>query len=223
MSRCTRLRRLNLNGLKAVTDGTLEAVAQHSEQLVELEMKECFLITDEGLHHLAHGRTHRLETFNFEYCSKVSDAGLASLCALAARRKESGSGAPVRILNLGHLPHLTSRSLELIAQHVGDDLHSLNLSQCALVKEEAVLNVLHSCRELKVINVKYLPALTDRLLEDVMAHDGYRLRKLLIFAGYFSEECLRRLVACKRASLVINLADAISTLPSPTGQQQGGE
>jgi len=206
---CKHLRRLNLNGLKLLTDGTLGAIAQSLEHLVELEMKECRLITNQGLSYLAQGSTHMLQVFNFEFCTRISDDGVAFLCALVARRKESKAGAPVRIFNLGHLPLLTSKSLALIAEHAADDLNSLNIAQCARVDEDSVIVVLNSCRSLKVINIKELPLLTDRLLDEIIEHNCYALEKLLITTDTFSEASLVRLMSEKRPSMILNVAVAM--------------
>ncbi|ELR13211.1 Fbox/LRR-repeat protein [Acanthamoeba castellanii str. Neff] len=215
VSRCHRLQRLNLIGLRQLTDATLAAVAQHLEYVVELEMKECTGITDEGLRHLAQGANHRLCTFNFEFCHEITDVGIAELCALARSRKEKAGGSsytPVRILNVGHLPRLTGRSLALIVQDIAADLHSLNLSDCALIDEESVLAVLRACSRLKVINLKGLPLLTDRVLEDILAHDCYALEKLQV-GGHdnsFTRDCLDSFVRRKRPGVVLNVASLLA-------------
>ena len=214
VSRCHRLQRLNLIGLRQLTDATLAAVAQHLEHVVELEMKECTGITDEGLRQLAQGVNHRLCTFNFEFCHEITDVGIAELCALARSRKEKaggGSYTPVRILNVGHLPRLTGHSLALIVQDIAADLHSLNLSDCALIDEESVLAVLRACSRLKVINLKGLPLLTDRVLEDILAHDCYALEKLQVgHDNSFTPACLDSFVRRKRPGVVLNVASLLA-------------
>ncbi len=185
-------------------------------------MKECTGITDEGLRQLAQGVNHRLCTFNFEFCHEITDVGIAELCALARSRKEKaggGSYTPVRILNVGHLPRLTGHSLALIVQDIAADLHSLNLSDCALIDEESVLAVLRACSRLKVINLKGLPLLTDRVLEDILAHDCYALEKLQV-GGHdnsFTPASLDSFVRLKRPGVVLNVA-SLHALPHAATQ-----
>jgi hypothetical protein len=226
VSLCPRLRRLNLIGLRQLTDASLEAIAQHLECVEELEMKECTGVTDRGLRYLASGTNHSLHTFNFEFCREITDAGITDLCALAQSRKDSGNPrwrTPVRILNIGHLPHLTGHSLALIAQHIAGDLQSLNLSDCALVDEASVLAVLRACPRLKVINLKGLPLLTDRVLKEILEHDCYALEKVQVSHDGFSQACLEEFTRSKRLGLVLNVATLLAlqqSEPPPPSQYQ---
>lgn len=197
-----KLKRLNLNGLARLTDASLAAIAQRSTQLTELEMKECNQTSDCGLDHLRRGNAIRLRTFNFQLCGDhITDNGVASICALIARGKADAANSGGRIvLNLGGLPRLTSRSLGLI-DHVGDALFALNISKCPLIDEEAILRVLRSCQGLRTLNLSNMPQLSDLVLEDILQHNCYALKKLVVSPENYSEECRQRFEKLKRPGI----------------------
>jgi len=219
VSGCTNLRRLNLIGLDQLTNRTLEAVAQNLEFVSELEMKECRLINDEGLAHLARGRNISLHTFNFEFCYKISDRGISSLCDLALKRNADRQ-APIEVLNLGHLACLTGHALLLIAQCAGRYLRSLNVAGCTTIDSTSVIEVLQACPRLKVINLSGLPCLTDGLLEDILEHNWYNLEKLHISCGTFTEALLNEFKCRKPSPVILHINNesptTFQTMPPPT-------
>lgn len=80
LSKCSRLKSLEMRGCTSITSDGLAAIAAGCRQLVVLDLKKCFNIDDFGLISLAHYSLN-LKQINLSYCS-VTDVGLLALASI---------------------------------------------------------------------------------------------------------------------------------------------
>ncbi|KAJ4719119.1 F-box/LRR-repeat 3-like protein [Melia azedarach] len=80
LSKCSRLKVLEIRGCSCVSSVGLSAIAMGCKQLAILDIKKCFNINDNGMLPLAQN-SQNLKQINLSYCS-VTDAGLIALASI---------------------------------------------------------------------------------------------------------------------------------------------
>ncbi|XP_011041841.1 PREDICTED: F-box/LRR-repeat protein 3-like [Populus euphratica] len=94
LSRCSRLRVLEIRGCPHVSSKVISAIAVRCRQLMVLDIKKCFNINDNAMLSLAQF-SQNLKQINLSYCS-VTDVGLLALASM--NRLEN-----ITVLHLGGL------------------------------------------------------------------------------------------------------------------------
>ncbi|KAI3372794.1 hypothetical protein L3Q82_023253 [Scortum barcoo] len=132
---------LNLTGLQAVTDASVDTLLQNCVKLQSLSFSSCLGVTDLTLHHISK-HTPFIRSLDVSYCSTVTDAGVQSL-ALGCRRLQqldlssTGTG---------------NRGVTLLANYCSRHLHTVKLSFC-IISPESILKLCKHCERLKVLHL----------------------------------------------------------------------
>lgn len=84
LSKCLRLKALEIRGCCSISSIGLAAVAMGCKQLTVLDIKKCVNVDDDGMLPLAQF-SHNLKQINLSYCS-VTDVGLLSLASINCLR-----------------------------------------------------------------------------------------------------------------------------------------
>ncbi|BAT97533.1 hypothetical protein VIGAN_09100100 [Vigna angularis var. angularis] len=130
LSKCSKLKTLEIRGCILVTSIGLAAIAMNCRQLSRLDIKKCYEIDDSGMIPLAHF-SQNLRQINLSY-SSVTDVGLLSLASISCLQSFTmlhlqglvPGGLAAALLACGGLTkvklHLSLRSLlpELLIRHV---------------------------------------------------------------------------------------------------------
>ncbi|WJZ89184.1 hypothetical protein VitviT2T_008418 [Vitis vinifera] len=99
LSKCLRLKALEIRGCPGVSSVGLSAIALGCRQLMMLDIKKCHHINDVGMVPLAQF-SQNLKQINFSYCS-VTDVGLLALASISSLQN----------ITILHLTGLTSNGL----------------------------------------------------------------------------------------------------------------
>ncbi|KAK2837173.1 hypothetical protein Q5P01_014385 [Channa striata] len=132
---------LNLTGLQAVTDATLENLLQNCVELQILTLSSCPGVTDLTLHNISKC-TPCIRSLNVSGCGTITDLGVQSL-TLGCRRLQQLDLSSTRTGN---------RGVALLANYCSVHLHTVKLSFCHISLE----NILKLCRNCKRLNVLHL-------------------------------------------------------------------
>ncbi|XP_051277565.1 uncharacterized protein LOC127375583 isoform X2 [Dicentrarchus labrax] len=147
---------LNLTGLQAVTDATVDTLLQKCVKLQSLTFSSCPGVTDQTLHSISK-YTPCIRSLDVSGCKAVTDAGVQSL-ALGCRRLQqldlssTGTG---------------NRGVTLLANYCSGHLHTVKLSFCHVTSEN-ILKLCRRCKRLKVLHLygsAHLP--TEREIREV--------------------------------------------------------
>ncbi|KAM7416793.1 hypothetical protein PAMA_018723 [Pampus argenteus] len=132
---------LNLTGLQAVTDVTVETLLQSCTNLQSLTLSSCPGVTDQTLHNISK-YTPGIRSLDVSGCKAVTDAGIRSL-AVGCRRLHK---LDVSSTDTGN------RGVTLLASYCGVDLHTVKLSFCH-ISSESILKLCRRCKRLKVLHL----------------------------------------------------------------------
>ncbi|MED6108396.1 F-box/LRR-repeat protein 3 [Stylosanthes scabra] len=130
LSKCPKLKTLEIRGCVLVTSLGLTAVAMSCRQLRRLDIKKCYNIDDSGMIQLAHF-SQNLRQINLSY-SSVTDVGLLSLASISClqsfvmlhQQGLAAGGLAAALLTCGGLTkvklHMSARSMlpEQLIKHV---------------------------------------------------------------------------------------------------------
>ncbi|XP_040899242.1 F-box/LRR-repeat protein 20-like [Toxotes jaculatrix] len=132
---------LNLTGLQAVTDATLDTLLQNCVKLHSLTLSSCPGVTDVTLQNVSK-YTPCIRSLDISGCKAVTDAGVQSL-TLGCRRLQqldlssTGTG---------------NRGVTLLANYCSGHLHTVKLSFCNITSEN-ILKLCRCCKRLKVLHL----------------------------------------------------------------------
>jgi F-box and leucine-rich repeat protein GRR1 len=135
---CPRLRCINLNGCKHLSDSSLEAISKNScsSSLLSINLSGCRKITDVGLKHLSKS-CHYLTSLNVADCGKISDKGVIHIA----------KGCPgLRQLRLSDCPRVTEQSIEFLVQNC-NKLCWLDIARIGRITDSSVRVIANSCKE----------------------------------------------------------------------------
>ncbi|KAM7392040.1 hypothetical protein PAMP_022683 [Pampus punctatissimus] len=132
---------LNLTGLQAVTNVTVETLLQSCTNLQSLTLSSCPGVTDQTLHNISK-YTPGIRSLDVSGCNAVTDAGIQPL-AVGCRRLHK---LDVSSTDTGN------RGVTLLANYCGVDLHTVKLSFCH-ISSESILKLCRRCKRLKVLHL----------------------------------------------------------------------
>ncbi|XP_070820691.1 F-box/LRR-repeat protein 20-like [Chaetodon trifascialis] len=141
MSQLKRLISLNLTGLQAVTDATVDTLLQNCVELQSLTFSSCPGVTDLTLHSIGK-YTPCIRSLDVSGCKAVTDAGVQAL-ALGCRGLQqldlssTGTG---------------NRGVTLLANYCSRHLQTIKLSFCHITLEN-ILKLCRCCKRLKVLHL----------------------------------------------------------------------
>lgn len=171
---------LDLSGCSAiVTDDLLQLIGNNSSfHLKILSLRDCFRLTDAGLHWLTTAvaggggggggeSCDSLTSLDLSGCDQITDRGVASLAFHLPHLEQ---------LHLKGCTRVTSESIALLAHHCRD-LKILNLQGCVRVDDVAIGHLTHHCALLEVINLQGCYRVTDASLFAIM-HSCANLKSL---------------------------------------------
>ncbi|KAL3141416.1 hypothetical protein ABBQ32_004985 [Trebouxia sp. C0010 RCD-2024] len=120
---CRQLQTLRMYACANVNDAVLQACGQLLPELRVLDICGAHMATDEGAKALA--RCHKLEVINFTWCVQLTDEGVTPVAA----------GCPnLKSLSLHGLRGITNCTVEALAKHCRDSLHTLDVHGCIGIK-----------------------------------------------------------------------------------------
>lgn len=185
-NRCSSLIHLDVSQCEKITDTSLLKISQGLRQLRVLCMEEC-IVTDVGvssLGEIAEGYgCQYLEIIKFGYCRFISDTALLKLCfgcpfvgnldlsycsnliTPRAIRTAIKSWSRLHTLRLRGYLNLAN---ENIIDSCPPKLKIVNLSWCANMEDQALINFVKSCPSIETLDISRCPKITDNSLESIV-------------------------------------------------------
>ncbi|RZC65105.1 hypothetical protein C5167_008794 [Papaver somniferum] len=170
---CSCIVDLNLSGCKNITDKSMHLIADHYNELEELNLTRQESISFDFIHDVC------LMLFSFLRCVKLTDGGLQQILLKCSSLQYlnlyalSGftDGAYMKISHLAHLrfldlcgaQNLSNQGLSSIARC--KNLVSLNLTWCILVTDAGVVAIARGCPSLEFLSLFGILGVTDMCLE----------------------------------------------------------
>ncbi|XP_044053271.1 uncharacterized protein LOC122876706 isoform X2 [Siniperca chuatsi] len=132
---------LNLTGLQAVTDASVDTLLQNCVELQRLTFSSCPGVTDLTLHSISK-YTPCIRSLDVSGCKAVTDAGVQSLALGCIRLQQldlssTGTG---------------NRGVSLLANYCSRHLHTVKLSFCHITLEN-ILKLCRHCKRLKMLHL----------------------------------------------------------------------
>uniref|UniRef100_UPI003AAAFE56 uncharacterized protein n=1 Tax=Centroberyx gerrardi TaxID=166262 RepID=UPI003AAAFE56 len=132
---------LNLTGLQALSDASVDKMLQDCVDLQSLTLSSCPGVTDQTLHNIS-THTPCIRSLDVSGCKSVTDIGVQSV-ALGCKRLQhldlssTGTG---------------NRGVTLLASYCSGHLHTVKLSFCH-INPENILKLCRRCKRLKVLHL----------------------------------------------------------------------
>ncbi|XP_057246365.1 F-box/LRR-repeat protein 7 isoform X1 [Malurus melanocephalus] len=160
------IRYLDMTDCFVLEDEGLHTIAAHCTQLTHLYLRRCVRITDEGLRYLMI-YCPSVKELSVSDCRFVSDFGMREIAKLEAR---------LRYLSIAHCGRITDVGIRYIAKYCGK-LRYLNARGCEGITDHGVEYLAKNCTKLKSLDIGKCPLVSDTGLE-FLALNCFNLKRL---------------------------------------------
>jgi hypothetical protein len=142
-----------------------------------LDLSGCSaVVTDDLLRLLGENSSFHLKILSFRNCFRLTDVGLHWLASPAAASGGSGTGSvrgescdSLTSLDLSGCGQITDRGVTSLAFHL-PHLDELHLQGCTRVTSESIVALAHNCRDLKILNLQGCVRVDDVALDHLTRH-----------------------------------------------------
>ncbi|KAL2632508.1 hypothetical protein R1flu_003987 [Riccia fluitans] len=182
---CWKLTHLDLGRCKKITDQSLEAIS-HLELLEVLVLRNCSLITDSGVCHLASGVTSKcLRRLDLRECDQLTDLGALLLQQLGALQN----------LNLAECgPNITDVGGIGVAGAM--NIRALNLAWLINIGDDSVISIARRCPDLEELNLRGCELVTGTGLRAFSGHKKLRALNISSCSNIHSNDVDATAAAC---------------------------
>ncbi|XP_021401383.1 F-box/LRR-repeat protein 7 isoform X2 [Lonchura striata] len=160
------IRYLDMTDCFVLEDEGLHTIAAHCTQLTHLYLRRCVRITDEGLRYLMIYCTS-IKELSVSDCRFVSDFGMREIAKLESH---------LRYLSIAHCGRITDVGIRYIAKYCSK-LRYLNARGCEGITDHGVEYLAKNCTKLKSLDIGKCPLVSDTGLE-FLALNCFNLKRL---------------------------------------------
>uniref|UniRef100_A0A8C9PVF0 F-box/LRR-repeat protein 7 n=1 Tax=Spermophilus dauricus TaxID=99837 RepID=A0A8C9PVF0_SPEDA len=160
------IRYLDMTDCFVLEDEGLHTIAAHCTQLTHLYLRRCVRLTDEGLRYLVIYCTS-IKELSVSDCRFVSDFGLREIAKLESR---------LRYLSIAHCGRVTDVGIRYVAKYCSK-LRYLNARGCEGITDHGVEYLAKNCTKLKSLDIGKCPLVSDTGLE-CLALNCFNLKRL---------------------------------------------
>lgn len=160
------IRYLDMTDCFVLEDEGLHTIAAHCTQLTHLYLRRCVRLTDEGLRYLVIYCTS-IKELSVSDCRFVSDFGLREIAKLESR---------LRYLSIAHCGRVTDVGIRYVAKYCSK-LRYLNARGCEGITDHGVEYLAKNCTKLKSLDIGKCPLVSDTGLE-YLALNCFNLKRL---------------------------------------------
>ncbi|XP_060680544.1 F-box/LRR-repeat protein 7 [Hemiscyllium ocellatum] len=160
------IRYLNMTDCFVLEDEGLHTIAAHCTQLTHLYLRRCIRVTDEGLRYLMLYCT-TIKELSVSDCRAVSDFGMREVAKLEANLK---------YLSIAHCGRITDVGIRYIAKYCSK-LRYLNARGCEGITDHGIEYLAKNCTKLKSLDIGKCPLVSDAGME-FLALNCYNLKRL---------------------------------------------
>lgn len=160
-SNCRGLRELNLSNARAITDEGVTALSEHCSHMRILNLNWCGKLTDLSVAKCARAMSHLTDIALNE--TRVGDPGVVELASRCSA---------LRALHVARCADLSDYSIRIVISRLATTLEEINVASCHAVSDDCVLNMLNTCRKLRIADLSKLPSRPIApLLEELTARN----------------------------------------------------
>ncbi|XP_005993552.1 F-box/LRR-repeat protein 7 [Latimeria chalumnae] len=160
------IRYLDMTDCFVLEDEGLHIIAAHCTQLSHLYLRRCLRITDEGLRYLMIYCTS-IKELSVSDCRFVSDFGMREVAKLESR---------LRYLSIAHCGRITDVGIRYIAKYCSK-LRYLNARGCEGITDHGLEYLAKNCTKLKSLDIGKCPLVSDAGME-FLALNCFNLKRL---------------------------------------------
>jgi hypothetical protein len=165
---CEQLTTLNLSNASSITDYGIMCIAEGCKNMIKLDLKACTGLTDKAIEVLANN-CHKLEYLDISQSESYSDL---ALCCLA------GNCPQLQVLLLSDCPITDNGLIALVLSC--QFLKELYIPGCPYITNESIYSIAKNCRYLKFITLSQslrgnLMNVTDSALE-ILQHSCQNIK-----------------------------------------------
>ncbi|KAL0628774.1 LOW QUALITY PROTEIN: F-box/LRR-repeat protein 7, partial [Plecturocebus cupreus] len=160
------IRYLDMTDCFVLEDEGLHTIAAHCTQLTHLYLRRCVRLTDEGLRYLVI-YCASIKELSVSDCRFVSDFGLREIAKLESR---------LRYLSIAHCGRVTDVGIRYVAKYCSK-LRYLNARGCEGITDHGVEYLAKNCTKLKSLDIGKCPLVSDTGLE-CLALNCFNLKRL---------------------------------------------
>lgn len=143
---------IDLHNCRQVSNASITALIQHGNQLRELRVGQCHLITDAAFLDLPKSMSFEsLRILDLTACVHLHDEAVERIIEASPR---------LRNLVLAKCKEMTDRSVMAITK-LGKNLHYIHLGHCAHITDAAVVQLVKMCNRIRYIDLACCVRLTD--------------------------------------------------------------
>lgn len=175
---------LKLNGVVEVTDRAIMSFAENCPSILEIDLQECKLVTNQSVTALI-TTLQNLRELRLAHCTEIDDSAFLDLpkhISLGCLRildltacenirddavERIVTAAPrLRNLVLAKCKFITDRAAWAICK-LGKNLHYVHLGHCSNITDNAVIQLVKSCNRIRYIDLACCSRLTDRSVQQL--------------------------------------------------------
>lgn len=160
-----RVRELNLSQCFYITDEGFRVLIENMTNLESIDLNSCWLLTDKSLSLLAATCPH-LTKLDLSNCRKISDIGIFKLLDEKATR-----GYPeLSELSLSYCKKLSDMTMNHLAEFCSETLSSLNIQRCTRITDQGFVKWADTqFPQLKALNLTDCSFLTDQAISHLVS------------------------------------------------------
>lgn len=161
----SRVRELNLSQCFYITDEGFKTLIENMTHIESIDLNSCWLLTDKSLALLA-ATCPRLVKLDLSNCRKISDIGIFKLLDEKATR-----GYPeLSELSLSYCKKLSDMTMSHLAEFCSKTLSSLNIQRCTRITDQGFVKWADTqFPQLKALNLTDCSFLTDQAISHLVS------------------------------------------------------
>lgn len=149
---CRHILEIDLHQCKLIGNEPITALLSHGQNLRELRLANCELISDAAFLSLPPRKTcEHLRILDLTSCSKLTDRAVERIIDVAPR---------LRNLVFAKCRNITDVGVNAISR-LGKNLHYVHLGHCGHITDEAVIKLVQCCNRIRYIDLGCCAKLTD--------------------------------------------------------------
>ncbi|GAA5796366.1 hypothetical protein EDC94DRAFT_622618 [Helicostylum pulchrum] len=186
-----RVRNLNLSQCFYITDEGFKILIENMTNIESMDLNSCWLLTDKSLTLVA-ATCPRLVKLDLSNCRKISDVGIFKLLSEKATR-----GYPeLSELSLSYCKKLSDMTMSHLAEFCSNTLSTLNIQRCTRITDQGFVKWADTqFPQLKALNLTDCSFLTDQAISHLVSAAPNLNRLSLSFCCALSDSAIEGLIS----------------------------
>lgn len=186
-----RVKELNLSQCFYITDDGFKRLIEQLPNLETLDLNSCWLLTDKSLALLA-ASCPRLTRLDLSNCRKISDIGIFKMLD----EKQTRGFSELKELSLSYCKKLSDMTMSHLAEFCSNTLESLNIQRCTRITDQGFVKWADTqFPQLKCLNLTDCSFLTDQAISHLVSAAPQLQTLSLSFCCALSDNAIEGLIS----------------------------